>query len=231
MQIKFIGTGGAFDYKYGNSSAWITYKDAHILIDCGYSVYPRLQEKDLIRKINYILITHLHDDHAGSLATMILHHKHVCRSTKNLVVLYPTEAFKDDISAFLSYSLIDPDEYLIFQSLDEVEGIGALDTTNLHATGMKSFAYYFQEEDDLLLYSGDIGQPDILFDFLKTQKYSNIRVFHEMCFKKMDGVHTYYKDLLPYFKEYQIFGYHFNPTNNPADNPIPLVYNHPEFLL
>lgn len=231
MQIKFIGTGGAFDYKYGNSAAWIAYKDTSILIDCGYTVYPKLREKDLISKIDYILITHLHDDHAGSLATLILHHKHIELSEDKLVIIYPTEEFKKDIKAFLSYSLVKPEEYIHFQHINDMEGIGFVDTTDLHTTGMKSFAYHFHSPEELLLYSGDIGRPGILFDFLEKQSHPNIRVFHEMSFQKIDGIHTFYKDLVPHLDTYNILGYHFDPSKNPKDNPIPIVYDYPELLL
>ena len=231
MQIKFIGTGGAFDYKYGNSAVWIVLGGKRILVDCGYTVYPQLKEKGLIDQIDYLLITHLHNDHTGSLATAILDHKHICQNTEKLVIASPSKSFEQDIVSLLSHSLSNPYKYVSFVSTDSIEGLGVIDTMGLHVTGMKSFAYYFKEGEELILYSGDIGQPHILFAFLEKQRVTKIRVFHEICFFEMDGIHTYYKNLFPYIEQYEIYGYHINPLDNPKDNPIPLVYDHKEFML
>ncbi|RMG27416.1 MAG: ribonuclease Z [Bacteroidetes bacterium] len=231
MQIKFIGTGGAFDHEYGNSSALVSMSGKHILIDCGYNVYPRLAEKQVVDLIDYIVITHLHDDHAGSLATALLHRKHRSAVHIKPTILYPNEEFLADVQAFLAFSLLKPDNYAHFAPIQSVQGVGAIETTNLHAVGMKSFAYYFRENDELILYSGDIGQPELLFEFLGRQQAGSIRVFHEMCFANADGVHTHYKKLIPYLKQYEIYAYHLNPQMAPADNPIPLVYHQPAFML
>src|SRR4030095_1587723 len=67
MLLQFLGTGGAFNPEYGNSAALIRCNGKSILIDCGFTVFAKLKEFNLFNQIDYILITHLHNDHTGSL--------------------------------------------------------------------------------------------------------------------------------------------------------------------
>ena len=75
MELKFLGTGGAFDWECGNSSALVSFKGETILIDCGCVVYQQLCRLNLIDKIDAILITHFHDDHVGSLSSILAHRR------------------------------------------------------------------------------------------------------------------------------------------------------------
>jgi len=71
MEIQFLGTGGAFDYIEKNSSVVFFLKRGTFLIDCGSTVYSELKKNDIIPVIDYIFITHMHEDHFGSLSTVI----------------------------------------------------------------------------------------------------------------------------------------------------------------
>jgi|GEM_PF-5625027 len=66
MNCKFIGTGGALDYQFGNASMIIDLP-TRVLVDCGPSIYPKLMEKNLLETFDYLLLTHLHGDHVGSI--------------------------------------------------------------------------------------------------------------------------------------------------------------------
>lgn len=78
MKFRQIGNGGAFNYKMVNSSFVIENNDEYLLFDCGHSVYGELRRlhEDInenfdITKLNSIFISHLDDDHIGSLKTLI----------------------------------------------------------------------------------------------------------------------------------------------------------------
>ncbi len=77
IRIKQLGNGGAFDYKLTNSSFLIeTLEESYLLFDCGYSVYAELRKQDEskeidLNKLKYIYISHMDDDHIGSLKTLI----------------------------------------------------------------------------------------------------------------------------------------------------------------
>ena len=77
IKIKQLGNGGAFDYKSTNSSFLIdTGKDSYFLFDCGTNVFAELRKQhdegeiDL-SKLKYVYISHMDDDHVGSVKTLI----------------------------------------------------------------------------------------------------------------------------------------------------------------
>ena len=230
MQIKFLGTGGAFDYDLGNSAAIVTLNEKNILVDCGNSVYRKLRECKLASHIDYILITHFHDDHVGSLNSTILHHKYFSDPSRPAKILIPAPEFQDLLGWFISFGMPHPERYVDFIPLEEVPGIKAIDTFGMHIQNMQSYAYLFEDEGEVLAYSGDLGDPDIVFEHLKDVKGKNIRVFHEMSFKQTEGVHAYYKDLEKYVSKYDIFAYHMDHRKEPTDNKVPLVANFPDLI-
>ena len=71
--LTFLGRDSGFVEK--NNSAYIELEDELILIDCGFTVFE--QVKNIFDLTKYkeikIIITHLHNDHAGSLSQLILY--------------------------------------------------------------------------------------------------------------------------------------------------------------
>lgn len=231
MIVKFLGTGGAFDFDAGNSSAWININGKKLLLDCGHTVYPTLRKHNLIDDLDYILVSHLHDDHVGSLCTTILHHTFFLHKPKKTKIIYPDESFKYSLNKFLSYGLGNVEEFVEFVHISEVEELRAINTFGLHVKNMQSYGFFFEDEHELTAISGDLGDPNIVFSCLPKGTSKKIRVFHEMAFEATDGVHSYYKDLYPYLEEYDVYGYHVNPEQVPRDNKVPLVAENSDFLI
>lgn len=94
-KIEVIGVGGAFSYELGNTSflLWDEAETSAILFDCGFSVYPKLralekeENREIIKKIDTVFISHAHDDHIGSLGALLAHRYFVCSSNTNIVGL------------------------------------------------------------------------------------------------------------------------------------------------
>lgn len=230
MKIKFLGTGGAFENEFGNSSAFITLDNENILLDCGYAVYPVLKEKSLIEQLDAVIITHLHNDHVGSLSNLIFHH-HFFVPNKRLKFYYPTEDYRNHVIEFLSFSLGKPEKYVDFLSMSEHPNLNFIDTFGMHVPEMHTFAYIIENKTEMLIYSGDLNNPKVIFDFLEEKKsVKKVTIFHEISYNDF-GAHTYYKDLIPFLEKYQIFAYHCNPEKNPNDNPISLVAHQKELML
>lgn len=231
MQIQFLGTGGAFDHEYGNSAAWIKIHNQQILLDCGNNIYHRLRETNLADEIDYILITHCHDDHVGSLTTLLLHQLFFLRPPKRPCLLVPNKKFEEHLRTYLSFGLVNPDKYVVFVPLTEIQGLTAIDTFGEHIKGMPSFGYIFEDEQEIVVYSGDTGNPKTIFDAIPKNTDKPIRVFHEMTFGNSKGIHVHYQDLQAYLENYDIYAYHLDPNDEPADNRIPLVQRYPELML
>ena len=75
--LKFLGRGSMFNVKEGNTSAY--WKDISgrtmILIDCGGTVFRKIDQLNLLRDVEnlVILITHAHSDHIGSLSDLLFY--------------------------------------------------------------------------------------------------------------------------------------------------------------
>lgn len=230
MKIEFLGTGGAFDVDYGNSAALLQVNQHTILLDCGFTVYTALRQKQRLEQIDSILLTHLHNDHSGSLANLLLHFQFFIPE-KRPVLLYPEEKFRKELLEFLRMQIKNPEKYADFKLLQDVlPQAGFIDTLNKHSENMQSYAYYFEDDEERLVYSGDLAEPEALFEVLEKLPPKQQRVFHDITFNPQKTGHTYYKKLLPYHTAYNILGYHCNPQNKKPDCPVPLVYEHQELL-
>lgn len=231
MTIRFVGTGGAFDVAYGNSAAIVERRDSRWLVDCGATVYSRLRKHDLADSLHGILITHLHDDHIGSLATLLAHQRYVAGKTTPMVVYFPNEAFQQALEQYLSIAMGEVNKYVEWQSVEEEPGLYAIDTTNAHVAGKQSTAYAFLEGAQRIVYSGDLAHPQLLFDWLDQEGWHGATVFHDITFARGNTHHTYYKLLEPYLDRYRIFGYHCDPSHRAEDCQIPLVVRQPGLRL
>lgn len=229
MQSKFIGTGGAFDYRYGNSAAILWLRDMKILIDCGADVFSALRHKGQADDITHILITHLHDDHGGSLGSLLAYHTLILKKPK-LKLIYPTESFHDHLLNFVSF-IIKTDEHVEFVPMTEFEGLHFIDTFGLHVKDFPTFAYYFTDNNKTIAYSGDIGDPDCVFDHLRSQGLTGATVFHDITFNPANTAHAFYKDVAKHRDDFTVFGYHIDPEKEPADNEVPLVWKQADLML
>lgn len=227
MKIKFLGTGGAFDFEQGNASAIVSIAGKNILIDCGFSTIQKLAERKLLEEIDYILITHLHFDHIGSLPTLLAYYKYKT-DTPAPKILLPEEKFGTEITKLLACSL--EEDLASFGNTIEIPGIGYIETTNQHKKGMMSYAYYFTENDHLIYYSGDIGNAQVAKGFLDTRKETKIQVFHETTPRLDVAIHASYKEVEEKLQQYHTYVYHIAKENMPSDCTLKYVEDYPEFL-
>jgi len=227
MNIKFLGTGGAFDFEKGNAAAIVNVAGKNILIDCGFSTLSTLVEKDVAKDIDYILLTHLHSDHVGSLPALLPYCQH--RLDKEVPsIITTTQKFEEEMFSFLTATY--ENERASFVPISDFPEIGYIETTGQHKLGMTSFAYYFTEDDQLIYFSGDIGNADVAADFLATRNESKITVFHETS-PMLDGLaHTSYKEVAEKLETYDTYTYHIAKEKMPADSTLKYVEDYPEFL-
>lgn len=73
MEIRFLGVGAAFNPALGNTNAWFLNGEDFFLIDCGESAFAHLRDLPEMRAARhvFVLITHMHADHVGSLGSLI----------------------------------------------------------------------------------------------------------------------------------------------------------------
>lgn len=73
--LDFIGCGSAFNTALGNNCAFYKNGKTLLLIDCGNTAFSSLQRNGLLEDVQHIfvLVTHLHPDHIGSLGDLIFY--------------------------------------------------------------------------------------------------------------------------------------------------------------
>jgi ribonuclease BN (tRNA processing enzyme) len=194
VEINFLGTGGAFDLEEKNSSALIKTAAGTILIDCGSTVYTQLREKSLIESVDYVFITHCHEDHIGSLSTFIYHKYFIQKQTVKIECipsLKPLlETYLIDICGHMPDSfIINSEESFLYEDLNMMAY--KIETTGYHFKDYPSSGFVFKfrksGEDFYVLYSGDINtpfinliesmSPDLYTSLLKSSE--NVFIFHE----------------------------------------------------
>jgi ribonuclease BN (tRNA processing enzyme) len=230
LDIRFVGTGGAFEVELGNSAAVVTLHGKNYLIDCGHSVFPRLVKLGIADQIDGVFVTHLHDDHVGSLSSFVLYYSLVLQKGR-LKIYVPSDRFRNQLTAFLAHSLGDPKSRIDFRSVDEVAGAGFIDTFGKHVEWMQTYAFHFTDGQKSIVYSGDNGDVDFLMERVLALKLPDAVIFHEVFFHFEIAAHSFYRNVMRWSEAgHKIYGYHCDPQHAPADNTLPLVIQFPEYL-
>lgn len=136
MLLKFIGKDSGFGEK--NNSAYIETDNKLILIDCGFTVFNEIKNKFDFHKYDEIdvIITHLHNDHAGSLSQLILYLYFVFNKKVN--VYSKCENIKEylkitgtPLEAFTLYSNTENLKFIKTEHVDYIDAYGfALNIAN-----------------------------------------------------------------------------------------------------
>ena len=234
--LKFLGRGSAFNAKEGNTSAYyITNENNLLLFDCGSTVFQKIQEKNLLKNINMLIVfvTHTHSDHIGSLSTLIEYCFYTLK--RDIEVIYPD---KEHIVNILNALGVTPNMYNYHGSVSEYgdndnektffiqtkhnDQITYLSFEVPHVDHFKSYAYivYFKENNTVVYYSGDITAENFRNDYmlealgLIDDGDKNVILYHDTCLADYEGnVHTplrFLKELIPEDKRKYVYCMHFD---------------------
>lgn len=155
MKLNFLGKGSAFYPRYGNTGAYMLCGKELYLIDCGELAFDQLYEHldlDELEKV-WVILTHLHADHVGSLGTLIsyfycIRHMQVC-------VVHPERT----VVELLTLLGIDPKGYVYLERLPEnAAGLAAEPIEVKHARDMKCYGYVLSDRKEQVYYSGDAAE-------------------------------------------------------------------------
>jgi len=156
--LNFIGTGSAFNTELGNTSAFIKNNNSLLIIDCGGTVFHRLQELNLFDKLEnlYIIITHTHPDHVGSLGEVIFYSYYILK--RRPTIFFPE---KELIESFLTNIGVSAEMY----KLNSFERIDVNDTQFgkfsieflpvSHVDTIPAYGFVMKLNEKLFYFSGD----------------------------------------------------------------------------
>lgn len=151
--LKFLGSDSGFGIN--NNSAYIEEKGKLTIIDCGFTVFTQIKKKFDLNKYKEInvIITHLHNDHAGSLSQLILYSYFIFNKKVNVISMC------SKIKEYLDITGTPEDAYTLYNKFENVEFIRTEHTRYLDSYGFKLCV-----NGKKIVYTGD---TNILEPFIK----------------------------------------------------------------
>lgn len=153
--LNFLGTDSGFGEN--NNSAFIENNNELTLIDCGFTIFEKVIERfDLKRykEIN-IIVTHLHNDHAGSLGQIILYLWFICNKKCNVI------SKCKNIELYLEIIGTPKDSYKIMQDTENIKFI-----KTEHVNDLDSFGFKMNINNKNIIYTGDTKTLEPFLPFL-----------------------------------------------------------------
>lgn len=194
--LKFLGMDSGFGNK--NNSAYFEKDDKFILIDCGFTVFQQIKKQfnfNKYKEIN-IIITHLHNDHAGSLSQFILYLWFVYN--KRATIFSKCK----NIKTYLDITGTPSDSYELIDRNDNLEFI-----ETKHSPYIDCYGFKLVLDNKKIIYTGD------------TAKIENFLPYIEKCdelyidLSKNGGIHINVNDSLDFLKRFQQNGVKIIPMH------------------
>lgn len=180
MNIEFLGIGSAWNINYDNTSAYIKKDKKIILMDCGESIARKIIHDNILDDIDelYILISHTHSDHIGSLGTLLFYSTYN-KGIKNNIVLSNNKEYINNLKAYLKLVDISSEvKFIDANTLKETFKFKTFDI--LKATHVKSlpcYCFVFEDEENLIYYSADNSNIEYIKHFLSIE---NAKIYTEI---------------------------------------------------
>lgn len=156
--LIFLGTGSAFNAKLKNTSCYIKFRDSMLLIDTGGTVFHELQTNNILDGVKklYIIITHTHPDHVGSLGDIIFYSHYIMKIKP---VVYFPEA--NVLLNILNSMGVQNSMYFLNSNINSViadDNAGQIKLNFMsvpHVNSIPSFGFIIEILGEKIYYSGD----------------------------------------------------------------------------
>lgn len=173
MDLRFLGTGSAYNPLSKNTNAYLPLGNTLLLFDCGESTFETLYARGLLEQYAsfLVLITHFHSDHVGSLGSFLSY----CSTQlqKHVYLIYPNT----DICRFLEFTGV-PDTmytYLPPEAPMPCPGLTLAAQPVQHDPLIQCFGYLVRTGSGSFFFGGDsTGIPDNILRLLLEKKIDTI---------------------------------------------------------
>lgn len=142
--LEFLGSDSGFGES--NNSAYYEDNKELFIIDCGYTVFNKIKNRFDFNKYNTInvIITHLHNDHAGSLSQFILYMWFIYKKQINVICNCK------NIKQYLEITGTPAKAYVLKNKLSNLEFI-----KTEHTKFLDSYGFKMKIHNTIILYTGD----------------------------------------------------------------------------
>lgn len=209
--FQFIGTGSAFNIDLGNTSAYIKQDKTLLLIDCGATVFARAKKLRLFDDVEnvYIIITHMHTDHVGSLGNVIEYLTIIKGITPNIILTTDESATKqeEDIKVYLEKVGVTEDDYefTYCDMMEEVlQNLVKIEMPQVaHSKKLTSYAVELYFTDKTIYYTSDQNDEKYLKKIAKKLTPNDL-VYTDCTNKEYKGrIHISLNELAQIFSQDQ----------------------------
>ena len=183
--LNFLGGDSGFGEN--NNSAFYVMGNKLILIDCGFAIFNKV--KNMLNEFDEIdvIITHLHNDHAGTLSQLIMYVYFVLGKTVNVIIKC------ERIYDYLDITGTPKESYNIYNSTEYVELI-----KTEHVKELDSYGMSLKLDDKKIIYTGDTKSLDFFLPYLNdidelyvdVSKSSDVHLKISDVLKKLDDIHN-----------------------------------------
>ena len=177
MELRFLGRGAAFYPIENNNSAYFIEDNNLFLIDCGETVFKELFINNLLKnkKDIYVMITHTHSDHIGSIGTLASFAYH--KMNNKIKIIIPNNP---DKSKYLNYieNILEATNCLNkYEFIDETELDNKFNSfkeiryhKTIHSDSLTCYAIVFNTNNGYIYYSGDSNETSIIEKLIHDNK-------------------------------------------------------------
>ena len=194
--LKFLGRGCCFNPMEGYTSAFYKKEDKLLLIDVGGNIFERIYQKNILDDVTecYIVITHCHCDHIGSLSDLI----HYCYYAKkiNVNIIPANHSLQKEIKTILENLYTIDNEYCFYDNFILTQlNISICFVPTNHYAAMSSYGVIIKklhDDNNRIFYTGDISSfpNEILKDLHKYEKiYTDVAL-------SINPAHIHVEDLM-----------------------------------
>ena len=182
--LKFIGNDSGFGDK--NNSAYFEQNNELFIIDCGYTVFNEIKNRfdfSVYNNIN-VIITHLHNDHAGSLSQFILYMWFVYKKQVNVIC---------NCKYIREYLDITGTPSCAYELKNKLENLTFIKTK--HTDYLDAYGFVMNINNKRILYTGDTCELESFSPYL-----NNINELY-IDLSKFGGAHLKVDDVLGTLKD------------------------------
>lgn len=182
--LKFLGNDDGFGDK--NNSAYLEINNELYLIDCGFTVFNEIKNKfdfNKYKNIN-VIITHLHNDHAGSLSQLILYLWFIYKKRTNVIT---------NCVHMKEYLKITGTPSVAYEIRNNIGNLKFIKTE--HTDYLDAYGFVLNIENKKILYTGDTRVLTPFLPYLDNLDELYIDV------SKFGGAHLRIDDILDELKK------------------------------
>lgn len=179
--------GGDSGFGENNNSAFYIMGNKLILIDCGFAIFNKV--KNILNEFEEIdvIITHLHNDHAGSLSQLIMYAYFVLGKTVNVI------SKCEKIYDYLDITGTPKESYNIYNCAEYVELI-----KTEHVKELDSYGMNLKLNNNNIIYTGDTCSLDSFLPYIKNadelyvdiSKSSDVHLKISETIDQLDEIHN-----------------------------------------